>query len=76
MLLIALDKFKRLLRLGLKRRSHLCDCLHFMTAPLRAHAHLVQGFHPDDFKAGGGGVHPDMMQPGPGRGSDFDSMFG
>lgn len=44
---------------------------------------FVQGFHPDDFTPGGrgrrqgpGGVHPDMMQPGPGQGTDWDSMFG
>ena len=23
-----------------------------------------------------GRVHPDMAQPGPGRGTDFDNMFG
>jgi hypothetical protein len=40
----------------------------------------VQGFNPDDFRRGPGpggrGVHPDIMPPGPGGGSNFDSMFG
>jgi proteasome inhibitor subunit 1 (PI31) len=37
----------------------------------------MQGFHPDDFqRPGGGRPHPDMAQPGPGRGTDMDYMFG
>ena len=42
----------------------------------------LQGWSPEDFQrgapAGRGGppVHPDMMQPGPGRGADWDHMFG
>lgn len=38
--------------------------------------HEMQGFEPDDFVTGQRGVHPDMAQPGPGRGTDWDSMFG
>lgn len=36
----------------------------------------VQGFGPDDFVTGQRRIHPDMAQPGPGRGTDWDSMFG
>ncbi|KAK9840065.1 hypothetical protein WJX74_002789 [Apatococcus lobatus] len=43
----------------------------------------MPGFHPDDFtpqgrgqRLGPEGVHPDMMQPGPSKGTDWDSMFG
>ena len=43
----------------------------------------LQGWHPEDFQRGVPGrgapippVHPDMMQPGPGRGADWDHMFG
>ncbi|KAK9866815.1 hypothetical protein WJX84_003941 [Apatococcus fuscideae] len=36
----------------------------------------LPGSHPDDFTPGGHGMHPDVMQPGPGRGTDWDSMFG
>lgn len=36
----------------------------------------VQGFNPDDFQRGRGQLHPDLAQPGPGRGTDWDSMFG
>ena len=39
---------------------------------------LLQGFSPDDFPRPGGrrGTHPDIQPPGPGRGADFDNMFG
>lgn len=38
---------------------------------------LMQGWNPDDFqRQGRRPTHPDIMQPGPGRGTDFDSMFG
>lgn len=30
----------------------------------------------DDYQQAPGRVHPDMAQPGPGRGTDFDEMFG
>ena len=30
----------------------------------------------DDFQQPPGQVHPDMAQPGPGRGTDWDRMFG
>ena len=30
----------------------------------------------DDYQQQPGRVHPDMAQPGPGRGTDFDQMFG
>lgn len=36
----------------------------------------VQGFNPDDFQTGRRPFHPDLAQPGPGRGTDWDSMFG
>lgn len=36
----------------------------------------VQGFNPDDFQRDRGQLHPDLAQPGPGRGADWDSMFG
>ena len=42
----------------------------------------LQGWNPEDFQRGaprrgeGPPVHPDMMQPGPGRGADWDHMFG
>lgn len=45
----------------------------------------LQGWHPDDFVrpgmgGGRGGDHPDIDpdvgQPGPGRGTDWDSMYG
>ena len=36
----------------------------------------MQGFEPDDFVTGQRRIHPDMAQPGPGRGTDWDSMFG
>jgi proteasome inhibitor subunit 1 (PI31) len=36
----------------------------------------MRGFHPDDYQQQPGRVHPDMAQPGPGRGTDFDQMFG
>ncbi|KAI7835435.1 hypothetical protein COHA_010664 [Chlorella ohadii] len=36
----------------------------------------MRGFHPDDYQQPPGRVHPDMAQPGPGRGTDFDQMFG
>ncbi|EFN53306.1 hypothetical protein CHLNCDRAFT_136975 [Chlorella variabilis] len=36
----------------------------------------MRGFGPDDFQREPGQPHPDMMQPGPGRGRDFDEMFG
>ena len=42
----------------------------------------LPGFNPDDFQPqrrggrGGPRMHPDLMQPGPGRGADWDSMFG
>uniref|UniRef100_A0A7R9Z1J1 PI31 proteasome regulator N-terminal domain-containing protein n=1 Tax=Chlamydomonas euryale TaxID=1486919 RepID=A0A7R9Z1J1_9CHLO len=43
----------------------------------------LQGWSPDDFVRGGGGgtgqgppLHPDLAQPGPGRGTDWDNMFG
>ena len=46
----------------------------------------LQGWHPEDFQRGparpgrvghpGPPVHPDVMQPGPGRGADWDHMFG
>ncbi|DBB02949.1 TPA: hypothetical protein ACH3X1_013545 [Trebouxia sp. C0004] len=36
----------------------------------------MPGFNPDDFQRRLGQIHPDMAQPGPGRGADWDSMFG
>ncbi|KAL4431594.1 hypothetical protein ABPG77_001436 [Micractinium sp. CCAP 211/92] len=37
----------------------------------------MRGFGPDDYQQPGPGqVHPDMAQPGPGGGSDWDRMFG
>lgn len=37
----------------------------------------TRGFHPDDFQhRDPSRPHPDMMQPGPGRGTDWDSFFG
>jgi proteasome inhibitor subunit 1 (PI31) len=37
----------------------------------------LPGFHPDDFvQPGPPRPHPDVMQPGPGRGTDWDEMFG
>lgn len=37
----------------------------------------LPGWNPDDFqRQGDQRMHPDIMQPGPGRGSSFDSMFG
>ena len=44
----------------------------------------LPGFNPDDFQpqrrggrgSGGPPMHPDLLQPGPGRGADWDSMFG
>ncbi len=40
-------------------------------------ATLLQGFSPDDFpRPGRRGTHPDIQPPGPGRGADFDNMFG
>ncbi|PSC76580.1 putative proteasome inhibitor [Micractinium conductrix] len=36
----------------------------------------MRGFNPDDFQQPPGQVHPDMAQPGPGRGTDWDRMFG
>lgn len=37
----------------------------------------LPGFHPGDFvPPGPSHPHPDIMQPGPGRGTDFDDMFG
>jgi proteasome inhibitor subunit 1 (PI31) len=46
----------------------------------------LEGWSPDDFTRGQWQrqrqrqdvppVHPDLMQPGPGRGTDFDHMFG
>lgn len=36
----------------------------------------MPGFNPDDFQTGRHPFHPDLAQPGPGRGTDWDSMFG
>jgi hypothetical protein len=38
----------------------------------------LQGFNPDDFVRDPQhrGMHPDIQPPGPGRGTDWDSMFG
>lgn len=36
----------------------------------------MPGFNPDDFQTGRRPLHPDLAQPGPGRGTDWDSMFG
>ena len=36
----------------------------------------LQGFNPDDFQRGPGQLHPDLAQPGPGMGADWDTMFG
>ncbi|GAB4821633.1 hypothetical protein N2152v2_008679, partial [Parachlorella kessleri] len=37
----------------------------------------LPGFNPDDFiPPGPARPHPDVMQPGPGRGTDWDDMFG
>lgn len=37
----------------------------------------LPGFHPDDYvHPQPGQLHPDVMQPGRGRGTDFDNMFG
>lgn len=36
----------------------------------------MRGFNPDNFQHPPGQVHPDMAQPGPGRGTDWDNMFG
>ena len=53
-------------------------CSHTLMQPPRPR----QGFHPDDFRRGPGprqggrGVHPDIMPPGLGGGTDFDSMYG
>lgn len=44
--------------------------------PLRATRHPPVAAAADDFQREPGQPHPDMMQPGPGRGRDFDEMFG
>ncbi len=36
----------------------------------------MRGFHPDDYVKDPTKIHPDIMQPGPGRGTDWDNMFG
>ncbi len=39
----------------------------------------LEGWRPEDYQRGPGrgqGLHPDIMQPGAGRGTDWDSMFG
>lgn len=55
-----------------------CCCVHGLCATLWLTWLLgcVPPCAADDYQQPPGRVHPDMAQPGPGRGTDFDEMFG
>lgn len=62
--------------------AHTIDCAGSATPCMCAGPDGVEGWRPEDYQRQGGrrggppDVHPDIGPPPPGRGSDWDSMFG